>query len=136
MDNILNDDEVLNKYKNMSREEVLDLFGDEKALIQEELKNGTFSYDKLKDVCSKSSSSLVDARKMEILLTSRLTKCEAYNLFERDPAKQMEFASLEAIKEKAEAGMLTYDELNSLCDNISTSDAKNAAHNIMDNKIR
>lgn len=33
MDNILNDDEVLNKYKNMSREEVLDLFGDEKALI-------------------------------------------------------------------------------------------------------
>ena len=126
MDNILNDDEVLNKYKNMSREEVLDLFGDEKALIQKELK----------DVCSKSSSSLVDARKMEILLTSRLTKCEAYNLFERDPAKQMEFASLEAIKEKAEAGMLTYDELNSLCDNISTSDAKNAVHNIMDNKIR
>lgn len=48
------------------------------------------------------------------LLTSRLTKCEAFNLFERDPAKQMEFASLEAIKEKAEAGMLTYDELNSL----------------------
>lgn len=48
----------------------------------------------------------------------------------------MEFASLEAIKEKAEAGMLTYDELNSLCDNISTSDAKNAAHSIMDNKIR
>lgn len=70
------------------------------------------------------------------LLTSRLTKCEAFNLFERDPAKQMEFASLEAIKEKAEAGMLTYDELNSLCDNISTSDAKNAAHSIMDNKIR
>lgn len=136
MDNILNDEEVLNKYKDMSREEVLDLFGDEKALIQEELMNGTFSYDKLKDVCSKCSSSLVDARKMEILLTSRLTKCEAFNLFERDPAKQMEFASLEAIKEKAEAGMLTYDELNSLCDNISTSDAKNAAHNIMDNKIR
>lgn len=48
----------------------------------------------------------------------------------------MEFASLEAIKEKAEAGMLTYDELNSLCDNISTSDAKNAVHNIMNNKIR
>lgn len=136
MDNILNDEEVLNKYKDMSREEVLDLFGDEKALIQEELKNGTFSYDKLKEVCDKNSSSLVDARKMEILLTSRLTKCEAFNLFERDPAKQMEFASLEAIKEKAEAGMLTYDELNSLCDNISTSDAKNAAHNIMNNKIR
>ena len=47
----------------MSREEVLDLFGEEKALIQEELKNGTFSYDKLKEVCSKSSSSLVDAKK-------------------------------------------------------------------------
>ncbi len=136
MDNILNDDEVLNKYKDMSREEVLDLFGEEKSLIQEELKNGTFSYDKLKEVCGKCSSSPEDARKMEILLTSRLTKCEAFNLFERDPAKQMEFASLEAIKEKAEAGMLTYDELNSLCDNISTSDAKNAAHNIMDNKIR
>lgn len=48
----------------------------------------------------------------------------------------MEFASLETIKEKAEAGILTYDELNSLCDNISTRDAKNAAHSIMDNKIR
>ena len=43
MNNILNDDEVLNKYKDMSREEVLDLFGEEKSLIQEELKNGTFS---------------------------------------------------------------------------------------------
>ena len=50
MNNILNDDEVLNKYKDMSREEVLDLFGEEKSLIQEELKNGTFSYDKLKEV--------------------------------------------------------------------------------------
>ena len=38
MNNILNDDEVLNKYKDMSREEVLDLFGEEKSLIQEELK--------------------------------------------------------------------------------------------------
>ena len=35
MNNILNDDEVLNKYKDMSREEVLDLFGEEKSLIQE-----------------------------------------------------------------------------------------------------
>lgn len=33
MNNILNDDEVLNKYKDMSREEVLDLFGEEKSLI-------------------------------------------------------------------------------------------------------
>ena len=136
MDNILNDEEVLNKYKDMSREEVLDLFGEDEELIKWELNNGTFSYDRLREICSKSSNSLEEAKTKEILLTSRLTKCEAYNLFERDPAKQMEFASLEAIKEKAEAGMLTYDELNSLCDNISTSDAKNAAHNIMDNKIR
>lgn len=68
MNNILNDDEVLNKYKDMSREEVLDLFGEEKSLIQEELKNGTFSYDKLKEVCSKSSSSLVDAKKWKYYL--------------------------------------------------------------------
>ena len=34
MNNILNDDEVLNKYKDMSREEVLGLFGEEKSLIQ------------------------------------------------------------------------------------------------------
>ena len=34
MNNILNDDEVLNKYRDMSREEVLDLFGEEKSLIQ------------------------------------------------------------------------------------------------------
>ena len=32
----------------------------------------------------------------------------------------MEFASLEAIKEKAEAGMLTYDELNLVCRCIET----------------
>ena len=68
MNNILNDDEVLNKYKDMSREEVLDLFGEEKSLIQEELKNGTFSYDKLKEVCDKNSSSLVDARKWKYYL--------------------------------------------------------------------
>ena len=65
MNNILNDDEVLNKYKDMSREEVLDLFGEEKSLIQEELKNGTFSYDKLKEVCSWCEPQIVDINKKE-----------------------------------------------------------------------
>lgn len=136
MDYKLNDEEILKKYKDMTREEVLNLFGEDEELIKWELNNGTFSYDRLREICSKSSNSLEEAKTKEILLTSRLTKCEAYNLFERDPAKQMEFASLEAIKEKAEEGRLTYDELKSLCDNISTSDAKNAVHNIMNNKIK
>lgn len=136
LSNILNDDEILNKYKSMTRDEVLNLFGENKNMIQKELGDGTFSYDKLKEVCNISSTSLDESRKKEVLLTSRLSKCEAFNLFERDKAKQREYAVLEAIKQKAENGTLSLEELNTLCDNINTSDAKNAAHSIIDSKTK
>lgn len=107
------------KIMDMTREEVINLLGDENAnRVNEGLKNGTLSYREFDKICKESFSIIQQATFVRNVIFIKLSKSECFNMFESNKEKQRQYAEIEKFREKAENGELTQEDLKYLCDQV------------------
>ena len=112
------------KVMDMTREEAIAFLGDENAnRVNEGLKNGTLSYSEFDKICKESFPVIQQATLVRNVIFIKLSKSECFNMFESNKEKQKQYAEMERLREKAENGELTQEDLKYLCDQVFGKDS-------------
>lgn len=105
------------KILNMSRQELIDLLGDELSVeLNEKLANGTITYKEFEEMCKSAFPVPQQASIIRNAIFLKLSKAEGFNMFESNKEKQQQYAEIANLQEKAEDGELSTEELKRLCD--------------------
>jgi len=126
MDQAMNDkvddsfdmDEILLKYRNMTKDEMIDLLGDNYGpVLKERIEQGDIDFEEFTQICNEAIPDHPgQAKWIRNVIFNKLCKKEAFSMFERDPKKVEKYVKMEDLKEKAKNGKMTSSELKELCD--------------------
>ena len=111
------------KVMGMSREEAISLLGKNASVVREGLKNGTLTYNEFERICEESFPIQQQARLVRNVIFTQLSQTEGFNMFESNKEKQAEYSNMVRLREKAENGELTRDELKQLCNKVFGEDS-------------
>ena len=110
------DNFVAKKIMKMSREELMEFLGEEKASwLKETLKNGTISIEEFTNFFRENFSNQEQADFIQGVVFGKLSRSELFNLYERDPEKQRLYAEVVELEERAKNGEITEEDLSRLC---------------------
>lgn len=124
-----NNDFDAEKVMNMSKKEAISFLGPENAAkVTEGLKNGTLSYSDFQKICQESFPTPQQAILVRNVIFNQLSESECFNMFESNKGKQETYARMAALKDKAQKGELTKDDLKELCDTVFGKDSDLSKH--------